>query len=87
MYAIVDLGPELSSAIGRAVAKLPGETGVIEIAIHPDLAVDGLESALVKNEIATRFRNRKHDRAVATIFSVPGQQMARVLQSLGAWSG
>ena len=84
MYAIVDLGPELTSAIGAAVAKLPSETGIIEVAIHPDLAIDGLEPELIKNEVATRFRNSNRDQAIATIFSVPGQQMEGVLQSLGS---
>ncbi len=84
MYAIVDLGPELTSAIGAAVAKLSSNTEVIEVAIHPDLAMDGLKPELIRDEVATRFRNFKHDQAIATIFSVPGQQMERVLQSLGS---
>ena len=50
MYAIVDLGPELTSAIGTAVAKLPSEGGVIEVAIHPDLATDELEPELIRDE-------------------------------------
>ena len=83
MYAIVDLGRELTSAIGEELAKFSHEGARIEVAIHPELAVSGLDEALQTREAATRFRNRKDDGVVATIFSVPGRQMEGVLQSLG----
>ena len=84
VYAIVDLGKELTSAIGRTVAKIPLTTGKVEVAIHSELAVHGLEQEFLSDEVATRFRNRKTNGVVATIFSVPGRQMEEVLQSLGS---
>ena len=84
VYAIVDLGTELTSAIGRAVARIPLSAGRVEVAIHSELAIDGLEPELFSDDVATRFRNRKKDGVVATIFSVPGRQMEEVLQSLGS---
>ena len=83
MYAIVDLDAALTSAIGKALAASSREDARIEVAIHPELAVDGLDENLRTSEVATRFRNRKEDGVVATIFSVPGRQMEGVLQSLG----
>ena len=83
MYAIVDLAPALTSAIGKSLAGLSRDGARIEVAIHPDLADDGLDEKLRTDEVATRFRNRKDDEVVATIFSVPGRQMEGVLQSLG----
>ena len=83
MYAIVDLDAGLTSAIGKALATLSRHGARIEVAIHPELAVDGLDENLRTSEVATRFRNRKDDGVVATIFSVPGRQMEGVLQSLG----
>ena len=83
MYAIVDLDAALTCAIGKAVAALSRDDARIEVAIHPELAVDGLDKDLRTSEVATRFRNRKDDGVVATIFSVPGRQMEGVLQSLG----
>ena len=83
MYAIVDLGSALTSAIGRELAECSHEDARIEVAIHPELAVDGLDDELRTSEVATRFRNRKEEGVVATIFSVPARQMEGVLQSLG----
>ena len=83
MYAIVDLGSELTSAIGMALAELSRDAARVEVAIHPELAIDGLDHELQTSEAATRFRNRKDDGVVATIFSVPARQMESVLQSLG----
>ena len=83
MYAIVDLGSALTCAIGSALAERSREGARIEVAIHPELAVDGLDAELQTNEVATRFRNRKYKGVVATIFSVPARQMEGVLQSLG----
>ena len=54
------------------------------MAIHPDLAVDGLEKRFLSDDVATRFRNRKDNGVIATVFSVPGRQMEAVLQSLGS---
>ena len=84
MYAIVDVGRELTSAIGLALADLSSTYAKVEVAIHPELAVDGLEPKLQTSEVATRFRNHKDDGVVATIFSVPVRQMEGVLQSLGS---
>lgn len=83
MYAIVDLGCELTSAIARTLAERSREGARIEVAIHPELAIDALDAELQTSEVATRFRNRKEDGVVATIFSVPARQMEGVLQSLG----
>ena len=83
MYAIVDLGDALTSAIGKALAERSLEGAKIEVAIHPELAVDGLDETLQTREVATRFRNRKEEGVAATIFSVPARQMEGVLQSLG----
>ena len=83
MYAIVDLGSGLTSAIAMALAERSREGARIEVAIHPELAADGLDAELQTNEVATRFRNRKEDGVVATVFSVPARQMEGVLQSLG----
>ena len=83
MYAIVDLGSDLTSAIGKALAELSRDDARIEVAIHPELAINGLDKTLQTSEVATRFRNHKDEGVVATIFSVPGQQMEGVLQSLG----
>ena len=83
MYAIVDLGAALTSAIGKALAERSPEGARIEVAIHPELAVDGFDEALKTREVATRFRNRKDEDVAATIFSVPARQMEGVLQSLG----
>ena len=83
MYALVDLGRALTSAIGRALAERSREDAKIEVAIHPELAVDGLSDDLQTSEEATRFRNRKREGVVATVFSVPARQMEGVLQSLG----
>ena len=85
VYAIVDLDRELTSAIGMQVATIPLDSNSkIEVAIHPELAIDGLEQELLTNDVATRFRNCKDDGVVATVFSVPGRQMEAVLQSLGS---
>ena len=85
VYAIVDLDADLTSAIGIAVARNPlYGMKKIEVAIHQDLAIDELSRELQSNDVATRFRNRKNDGVVATIFSVPGRQMEEVLQSLGS---
>ena len=83
MYALVDLGSALTSAIGRALADRSREDAKIEVAIHPELAIDGLSDELRTSEEATRFRNRKREGVVATVFSVPARQMEGVLQSLG----
>ena len=83
VYAIVDLGTELTSAIGHAVAELSRGDARIEVAIHPDLAASRLDKRLQTSQVATRFRNRKDVGVVATIFSVPGEQMEGVHQSLG----
>ena len=83
VYAIVDLEPALTSAIATALSELSRDGARIEVAIHPELAIDGLDEKLRTSEVATRFRNRKEDGVVATVFSVPGRQMEGVLQSLG----
>ena len=83
MYALVDLGSALTSAIGRALADRSREDAKIEVAIHPELAVDGLSDELQTSEEATRLRNRRREGVVATVFSVPARQMEGVLQSLG----
>ena len=83
VYAIVDLGSDLTSAIGLAVAELSRENARIEVAIHPDLATSAVGKELQTDQVATRFRNHKDDGVVATIFSVPGEQMEGVHQSLG----
>ena len=83
MYAIVDLGAALTSAIAEALAGGSREHGRIEIAIHPELAVGALAPELQTSEVATRFRNRRESGVVATVFSVPARQVEGVLQSLG----
>ena len=83
MYAIVDLGSALTCAIGTALSEHSREGAKIEVAIHPELAVEGLNERLQTSEVATRFRNRKEVEVAATIFSVPARQMEGVLQSLG----
>ena len=83
LYAIVDLGPEMTSAIGRSVSNITPEYGRVEVAIHSDLAIEDLEPELRSDDVATRFRNRKDQDVVATVFSVPGQQIEEVIQSLG----
>lgn len=83
VYAIVDLGPDLTSAIGRALAEMDSKDRPLEIAIHSSLAV-GLPETLISDDVATRFRNRAKSGVVATIFSVPNGQIEEVLQSLGS---
>lgn len=85
VYAVVDLGIGLTSAIGRAVSeiRLPHPSR-IEVAIHPDLADDSVAECLLSDDVATRFRNRRDPATVATIFSVPGCQVEGVMQSLGS---
>lgn len=83
MYAIVDLGRELTSAIAGELAKRSHDGAKIEVAVHPQLAADWLDAELRKNDLATRFRNRKEEGVVATVFSVPARQIEGVLQSLG----
>lgn len=85
VYAVVDLGPEVTSAIGAEVSALhPNLGGVVKVAIHSDLAVSNLDSSLISDDVATRFRNESSSDVVATVFSVPGSQMEEVLQSLGS---
>lgn len=85
VYAVVDLGIGLTSAIGRAVSeiRLPHPSRV-EVAIHPDLADDRIAECILSDDVATRFRNRRDPATVATIFSVPGCQIEGVIQSLGS---
>lgn len=85
VYAMVDLGKEVTSAIGEHVSKCSrSPDGRIEVAIHPDFATKGLSPQLVSRESATWFRNHGREGVLATLFSVPGQQMDQVLQSLGS---
>ena len=85
VYAMVDLGKEVTSAIGEHVSRHPRSSeGRIEVAIHPELATDWLSPQLVSTESATWFRNHGREGTLATLFSVPGQQMEQVLQSLGS---
>ena len=83
VYAIVDLGPDLTSAIGRAVAEISSKKLPLEVAIHSSLAV-GLPKTLISDDVATRFRNRAKSGIIATIFSVPSRQIEEVMQSLGS---
>lgn len=85
VYAVVDLGIRLTSAIGQAVSaiRLP-EHKRVEVAIHPDLADDTIDERILSDDVATRFRNRRDPATVATIFSVPGCQVEGVIQSLGS---
>ena len=90
VYAIVDLGKQMTSAIGEAVATIrPNrgqieDRGRIEVAIDHELARDGLDPSLLSDDVATRFRNRSSNGIVATIFSVPNSQAELVIQSLGS---
>ena len=85
VYAMVDLGRDVTCAIGQYVSRLQGlGEGQIEVAIHPDLATEWLSSRLRSTEAATWFRNHGSEETLVTIFSVPGQQMEQVLQSLGS---
>lgn len=85
VYAMVDLGKEITCAIGQNLSRqFESSDRRIEIAIHPDLATEWLPAQLISKEAATWFRNHRTDGTVATLFSVPGQQMEEVLQSLGS---
>ncbi len=85
VYAMVDLGKEVTCAIGQNVSRLQETiSGRIEVAIHPDLATEQLPRKLVSTDAATWFRNHGTEGTLATVFSVPGQQMEKVLQSLGS---
>ena len=85
VYAIVDLGTRLTSAIVRDVAAIRSLRGRVEVAIHPSLAEpDLLNSGLSSMDMATRFRNTRDPDTVATVFSVPGRQIESVIQSLGS---
>ena len=84
MYAIVDLGSGLTSAIGMALAELSRDAARVEVAIHPELAVDGLD-----DDPARRAR-QPHGFEIARTMGLsrpssrcPGRQMEGVLQSLG----
>lgn len=83
MFAIVDLAPAMTSAIGAAVGAIsPARGGTIHVGIHPSLAAPDLPTKMVSEDVATHFRNNKNAGVVATIFSVPGSEMELVLQSL-----
>ena len=85
VYAIVDLGVRLTSAIGRSVSQIrPPEQRRVEVAIHPDLADGTVDPRILSEDVATRFRNRRDAETVATVFSVPGRQVEGVIQSLGS---
>ena len=85
VYAMVDLGRDVTCAIGQYVSHIEGcGNGQIEVAIHPDLATKWLSPQLLSTDAATWFRNHGGQETLATIFSVPGQQMEQVLQSLGS---
>lgn len=90
IYAIVDLGPYLTSTIGQSLSTIQHNGSRVEVAIHPELAVTdecGISSHnLISTDVATRFRNRITEGTIATIFSVPGKQMEGVIQSLGSVS-
>lgn len=83
VYAIVDLGAGLTSAIGKAVAELHPHDFQLEVAIHPSLA-PGLPDALISDDMATRFRSHTEPGINGTIFSVPSRQIEEVTQSLGS---
>lgn len=85
VYAIVDLGKRLTSAIVRDVAAIRPPHGRVQVAIHPSLAEpDLVERGLSSLDMATRFRNARDPDTVATVFSVPGGQVESVIQSLGS---
>ena len=85
VYAVVDLGRRLTSAIARDIAAISPEHGRVEVAIHPSLAEpDLVERGLASLDMATRFRNLRDPETVATVFSVPGRQVESVIQSLGS---
>ena len=85
VYAIVDLGTRLTSAIVRDIAAIDPRRGRVEAAIHPSLAEPDLVArGLSSLDMATRFRNMKDPDTVATVFSVPDGQIESVTQSLGS---
>ena len=84
VYAMVDLGNDLTCAIGDQVSRLPSREGSrIEVAIHSSLQTNWIPTRLISDEAATWFRNHTSEGVAATLFSVPGQEMEQVIQSLG----
>lgn len=85
LYAMVDLGNDLSCAIADCVSRLSvADGGRIHVAVHPDLATRWLSRRLVSDNAPTRYRNQKNEGVVATLFSIPGRQLEQALQSLGS---
>lgn len=88
VYAMADLGKEVTCSIGTRLATMAVPGGRIDVAIHPELATEEFRreyQSSITEEAATWFRNHRPDSSViATVFSVSGERMEEVLQSLGS---